>query len=103
MTSPRGLEKMQVSPLRCASVEITSPRGLEKMQVSPLRCAPVEMTSFRRGNFRSLCSALCALVEITRFGRVRERWGRKVWAVEVRLRVSGFFPVTAIGVRMTGV
>ena len=46
-----GEKKPQISPLRCASVEMTKGRvvmvrgrglGIEKAQVPPLRCAPVQ-------------------------------------------------------------
>jgi hypothetical protein len=48
--------KLQISPLRCAPVEMTKGRvvmarsgglGMGKLQISPLRCAPVEMTKGR--------------------------------------------------------
>ena len=48
-----GKNRPQISPLRCAPVEMTKGRavvirndgyGKNRPQISPLRCAPVEMT-----------------------------------------------------------
>jgi hypothetical protein len=57
-----GMSKPQISPLRCAPVEMTKGRvvmaresvlGMSKPQISPLRCAPVEMTKGRVVKTRS--------------------------------------------------